>query len=309
MRKCIVMAAGTALALSACGYSEPYGAYSEEAEAVAFDMELSEEGAEEAMPADEQTGEIPTSEPQIAYTYQLGFDVPMAEIKAIQQKHAQMCEDLGARQCRIITMRQAKASSEYASGNLRIAVAASKARDFAKALEASTSEADGELTSSTLSGEDLSKNIVDTEARLKSRELLRDRLTDILASRRGTVGELVEAERAVAQVNQEIDQARSWLETMKSRVAFSDMTITYEAGERSAVSGGFFEPIESAWNSLGSILGGTIAAIMMALTALLPITAVILALRWVLHRFGYRLRFWQTDLREAKLASEAASEV
>ena len=299
----LAFGAVAALALVSGCSDAPYSVY--EAESAVFEsVDAMAADASDAVAsvdiASSPAEEIPTSEPQIAYTYSLSFKVPLGSIKAIQQSHAKMCEDLGNRQCRIINMNQSSQSADYASGQLRIAVAAKKARAFADALEASTGEVDGELTSSSLSGEDLSKNIVDTQARLRSRELLRERLADILASRRGTVGELVEAERAVAQVNQEIDQARSWLETMRNRVAFSDMTIRYNAGEPSAVSGGFAEPIISAWNSLGSVLGSTIAALMMALTALVPITAVILAVRWAFHRFGYRLRFWKTDLRELK---------
>lgn len=298
MRKPTVWFIGAAIfGLAAC--SETQDMSVSQLEAVESYTSVSiDEATDTVAAAPVANGNIPTPEPQIAYTYALGFDVPMGSIKPIQRQHAKMCEDLGLNQCRIIDMNQSARSDTYESGQLRIAVAADKARGFAAALETSTGDADGDLTSSSISGEDLSKSIVDTQARLRSRELLRDRLTDILATRGGSVGELVEAERAVAQVNQEIDQASSWLETMKTRVAFSDMTIRYDAGERSTVSGGFSEPIISAWNSLGGILGGTIAALMMALTALVPISAVVLALRLTLHRFGYRLRFWKTDLRE-----------
>lgn len=299
MRKSLIFFGGATLALAACSGAESEMAQSADIMAMEAPEMAADAIAEEASdiaPAD--GADIPVSEPQIAYTYRLGFDLPLGSIRQVQQNHVAMCEELGTKGCRVISMDQARGSDEYSSGRLHIAVAADKAADFSKALEATSGEADGELVSSSKSGEDLSKQIVDTEARLKSRELLRERLTEILASRSGTVGELVEAERAVAQVNQEIDQARGWLETMRNRVAFSEMTIRYKAGEVSAVSGSFGEPIEAAWNSLGTILGGTIAAIMMALTALLPITLVLLALRWVLHRFGYRLRFWKTDLRD-----------
>ncbi len=298
MKKSWIFLGFAALALAACSEAEgePYGMVEADMAVENAIMEApAEEAAEGTAPADGT--DIPVSEPQIAYTYRLGFDLPLGSIRQVQQTHVAMCEELGSEGCRVISMDQARDSDEYSSGRLHIAVAADKAADFAKALETTSGEADGELVSSSRAGEDLSKQIVDTEARLRSRELLRERLTEILASRNGSVGELVEAERAVAQVNQEIDQAKSWLETMRTRVAFSEMTIRYEAGEVSAVSGSFGEPIEAAWNSLGTILGGTIAAIMMAVTVLFPITLLLLALRWVLHRFGYRLRFWKTDLR------------
>lgn len=220
--------------------------------------------------------------PQIAYSYSLGFRLPADAIKPLQERHADLCEARGTSQCRIIAMNQSDTNGDYAYGNLQIAVAADNARAFSKELEASSGSSDGTLVSSSITGEDLSKQIVDTEAKLRARTVLRDRLMDILRNRKGTVAELVEAERGVAQVNQEIDQARSWLNEMRGRVAFSQMTISYESGSR--VSGGFSEPIRAAWNSLGSILGTFIAFLMMAFTVLAPIGLVSFA--------GYKLWRW-----------------
>ena len=238
-----------------------------------------EEAAEIAGPGTTSIpgGDIPVgSLPQIAYRYAMGFRLESDAIKPLQNRHADMCEALGVNRCRIISMRQAEQEGDYSYGSLQIAVASSIARDFSKELEESSGSVKAELISSSIDGEDLSKQIVDTEARLRSRELLRDRLMDVLRSRRGTVAELVEAERSVAQVNQEIDQARSWLTEMRGRVAFSQMSITYEAGAPEAVDqgGGFSGPIYSAWSSLGAILGSMIAFLMLALTVLVPLGLV-----------------------------------
>ncbi len=214
-------------------------------------------------------GGIPVSLPQIAYRYSLGFRLPADAIKPLQERHADMCEARGANVCRIISMNQADQDGDYAYGSLSIAVASQVAREFSKDLEKSSGTVDGELVSSSIEGEDLSKQIVDTEARLRARTVLRDRLMEVLRTRRGSVSELVEAERGVAQVNQEIDQAQSWLAEMRGRVAFSQMSISYESGTRA--SGGFAEPIRNAWGSLGSIMGSMIAFLMMAFTVLAPL--------------------------------------
>lgn len=208
--------------------------------------------------------------------------MPSDAIKPLQERHADMCEAKGQRVCRIISMNQTDSDDDYGYGSLRLAVAASEARAFSKALEASSGESDGELTSSSITGDDLSKQLVDTEAILRARTLLRDRLMEILRTRQGTVAELVEAERGVAQVNQEIDQARSWLTEMRGRVAFSQMEISYNSGSRN--SGGFTDPIRDAWNSLGGILGYTIAFLMMAATVVIPIGLLV----WL----GVRLTKW-----------------
>ncbi len=210
--------------------------------------------------------------PQIAYHYAMGFRLPADAIKPLQSKHADMCEARGSDVCRIISMRQAEQDGNYAYGSLQIAVAANAARGFSKELEASSGNSDAKLVSSSIEGEDLSKAIVDTEAKLRARTLLRDRLMKVLRNRKGTVAELVEAERGVAQVNQEIDQARSWLNEMRGRVAFSQMSISYESGARS--SGGFSEPIRNAWNSLGAIFGSMIAFFMLAFALIAPLALI-----------------------------------
>ena len=206
-----------------------------------------------AMPA------IPVGMPQIAYVYAFGYRIAGPKIPALQQRHADLCESKGPQVCRIMGMNQSGDEGDYAHGSLQLAVASPQARAFGKELGTLAEDAEGEQVSATISGEDLSKAIVDTEARLRARTVLRDRLMDVLATRRGTVAELVEAERGVARVNEEIDQARSWLREMEGRVAYSRIDLTYAAG--APAKGGFVEPVRGAIGSLGAIFGTMIAVL------------------------------------------------
>ena len=134
----------------------------------------------------------------------------------------------------------------------------------------------------------MSKQIVDTEARLRARTLLRDRLMEVLRSRQGTVAELVEAERGVAQVNEEIDRARSWLAEMRGRVNYSRVTVSYNSSARSG--GSFGRPIVEAFQSIGSILGTTIAFMIYALTVLIPVGLALFGIGWLWRKSGFSLR-------------------
>ena len=242
-------------------------------------------------PADIPSAEIKFSQPQIAYAYVYGYRISASGIPTLQRAHADLCERKGPKICHILNLSQDGSEGEYASGKLEIEVAASNARGFADKLSKIAQSKGGEPVSSSIAGEDLSKQIVDTEARLRARSLLRDRLMEILRTRSGKVSELVEAERGVAAVNEEIDQAQSWLSEMKGRVAFSKMTLNYNAGAPSA--GGFFEPIRNALGSIGPVLGGTIAAIIYLLIILLPWAALLTLLLWVKRKMGWRWRFWR----------------
>jgi hypothetical protein len=230
------------------------------------------------------SAEIPVGLPQIAYVFTYGYRIAGPAIPALQQRHADLCESKGPLVCRIIALDQDTRAGEYIGGSLQLAVASSEARRFGKQLATIAEGADGKQTTAAISGEDLSKRIVDTEARLRARVVLRDRLMEVLATRRGTVSELVEAERGVAQVNEEIDQARSWLSEMKGRVAFSQIDIRYESG--AAPANGFMDPVRDAVGSLGSIFG-ILLAVLIVLTAILgPLLAGAFGVRHVARRLN-----------------------
>ena len=230
------------------------------------------------------TSPVPVGMPQVAYTYAYGFRVPATIIRPMQEKHADMCEAKGPQVCRIVSMNSGESEGDYAYGSLQIAIASSEARTFGKALTATSEGMKGELVSSSIQGEDLSKRIVDTEARLRARTVLRDRLLEVLRNRKGTVAELVQAERGVAQVNEEIDQAQSWLTEMRGRVAYSTMTLEYEAG--TPTEGGFLDPIRGAWDSLASIFGNLIALMMLLVTVVLPIGLLVWGAVKLVKRLG-----------------------
>jgi hypothetical protein len=160
---------------------------------------------------------------------------------------------------------------------------ADKARGFGASLAAAATNAGGEQVAANIEGEDVSKQMVDTEARLRSRVILRDRLLEVVRTRKGTVAELVEAERNVAAVNEEIDQANSWLKEMKGRVAYSKVVVNYESA--TPMAGRFLTPVREAFGSLGSIFG-LLAAIAIVLAA---IGGPIGLAAWAFRRLRQRL--------------------
>lgn len=297
MRLIVLPAVGAAMMLAACS-SEASEEANEPAPAAMLSVDTSAadyapsvtRDASENDPApaklDAGNGSPPPSDvdvghpPQIAYVFDYGFRLTAKAIAPLQQRHADLCESKGPYVCRIVKMDQSGPEGDYVRGTLELAVASDKARAFGKELTKAAEQAEGEQISATISGDDLSKQIVDTEARLRARKLLRDRLMEVLATRRGTVTELVEAERGVAQVNEEIDQASSWLTEMRGRVAFSRLNIAYESGQPTA--GGFFGPIREAVGSVGGILGGMIAMLILVFAVGVP-----LLLLGLLARFGW----------------------
>ncbi|MEC8179811.1 MAG: DUF4349 domain-containing protein, partial [Pseudomonadota bacterium] len=145
---------------------------------------------------------------QIAYKYAYGFQVDEDAIPDLQRDHIALCEELG-NACRILRVSQASTDDWDGYGELQMQVAASEAASFADKLLAPAQQLGGELISSVRDGEDVTEAIIDSEARLNSRLVLRDKLTEILRNNRGSVDQLVKAEQAVADVNEQIDATRS----------------------------------------------------------------------------------------------------
>lgn len=226
----------------------------------------------------------PVSVPKLAYVYDFTYRLAGEEIGPLQRRHADLCEQQGPASCRILGMSKSGNDGEAVTGQLQMAVATKHARAFGALLEDVAVEAGAEQLSADIASEELSKAIVDTEAHLAARTELRDRLMEVLRTRKGTVSELVEAERSVAQVNEEIDQARSWLKEMQGRVAYSTVTVRYETA--SPVGGDFLSPIQGAIGSLGSVAGFVIAALLLMGAAALPVIAVVFGGRALARRFG-----------------------
>lgn len=295
--KASLLTLGGALALSACQQTDE--SYREEAALVDVaeagdgtadaEMAASEEASAPAARSSSdaalpELAGVPVSLPKLVYIYDYAFRMPGEDIGKLQRRHADLCEQQGPASCQIMGMTTSGVTGDEVTGELQLSVATQHARAFGALLEKEAGDAGAEQLSANIQAEEMSKAIVDTEARLDARIALRDRLQDVLKTRKGSVRELVEAERGVAEVNEEIDQARSWLKEMKGRVAYSRVNIRYETG--AAVTNDFLTPIQSALGSLGSIFGFLIAAFILLAAFAVPVGGLLLGGRALKRRLA-----------------------
>jgi hypothetical protein len=173
------------------------------------------------------TDPIQVSVPQLAYAYVLGYRLPGPRIAQAQQAHLALCQRLGITRCQLISMRHGSSDQGYANASLQLRVASSIAQGFRADLTKAIADTGGRPAETNITAEDVSKDIVDTEARIRQREILVTRLTDMLRNRQGRVSELVEAERSVATAQEELDRAKGWLRELRTRVGLSQFTINY----------------------------------------------------------------------------------
>jgi hypothetical protein len=240
----------------------------------------------ESVPA---TDAIPISVPQVAYSYTLGYRLPASAIAGAQQAHIDLCNKLGPR-CQLVAMQRASDDDGVTQASLKLRVASNLAQKVSTDFTSAVGKAGGRAVDTQISAEDVSKDMVDTAARLNQREILVARLTEMLRGRQGKVGELVEAERSVAQAQEELDQAKGWLGELKGRVAYSDFAISYTPSSAPVVvptRQGFLAQIGDAILQSAATVTGTLRSLLILLIFLAP-WAVLAIPALLLLRPGFR---------------------
>ena len=84
----------------------------------------------------------------------------------------------------------------------------------------------GELKNQTLGTEDVTKQYFDTDSRLKNARVMEERLVEILKTRTGKVSDLLEVEKELGRVREQIEQMQGALKYMDAQVQFAPVTIT-----------------------------------------------------------------------------------
>lgn len=227
---------------------------------------------------------IEISVPKLAYAYALGFKLDGDRIAAAQEAHRGLCERMGPTRCQLMAMSRGSADDAEPVASLKLRVASAEARRFSDALIKLVSAQGGRAIRTSVSAEDVSKAIVDAEARIHQRELLVARLTEILRTRSGKVAELVEAERSVAQAQEELDQTQGWLTELRGRVAMSDFEVSYQAAARQVSPEVTRSGLGDATLDSGAAFVLTLRAILTVLIYLAPWLLVFGPLGWLLWR-------------------------
>jgi len=84
----------------------------------------------------------------------------------------------------------------------------------------------GELKNQTLGTEDVTKAYLDTDARLKNARVMEQRLIDMLKTKTGKVSDLLQVEKELGRVREEIEKMQGELKFWDSQVQFATVTIS-----------------------------------------------------------------------------------
>lgn len=245
----------------------------------------------------EPSGPVVGAAPMLAYVYGVTLEVPSRGVRPIMTTHEQACLTAGPRVCQVINSSVNANGEDSVFGQVTLRAEPRWLETFRKGLEGQAKEAGGRVREESVSSEDLTRQIVDTTARLNAQKTLRDRLQQILRTRPGRLADLLETERELARVQGEIDSAESQLAVMRERVAMSILNLGYQS-KPSAVTGGAFAPVTDALTEFFSIVMQGIGVIIRLIALLIPVALVVVPLGWLLLR-------WRR-VRKAKKATETA---
>ena len=146
----------------------------------------------------------------------------------------------------------------------------------------------GEVESVNVQAEDVGEEFVDLTARTTNAKRLEERLLALLAARTGKLEEVVQVERELARVREEIERIDGRLRYLRSRVSMSTLTVTIHEPASvlpprvgpSIIS----EAFRQAWRNGVEF----VAALIAGLGWLVPLSGIATVLYLTWRRFGRR---------------------
>ncbi|GAM99565.1 hypothetical protein U91I_03219 [alpha proteobacterium U9-1i] len=240
----------------------------------------------------------------LAYSYQIGLELPAGVLADTVARHVANCQAAGPRLCQLVGSNVSGDPESSMNGYVSLRAEPNWLRTFRNGLEAEADAAGGKILQEATNSEDLTRAIVDTEARLRAQTALRDRLQRLLESRPGRLSDLLEVERELARVQGEIDAVQSALAVMRTRVSMSELTLSYQSTSRPLRSDTFRPLGEAFANFLGIVVAG-FAAIVTIIAGLIPLAVVVVPIVWLVLRWRRRRggRFFNRDPKPAEPAT------
>jgi hypothetical protein len=197
--------------------------------------------------------------------------------------HAAACRSAGLRVCQLVASRRDGDPQDTLQGALSLRAEPQWLQRLMQSVQRETLGAAGRVTSLSTTTEDLTREIVDTEATLRAKRALRDRLQQLLATRPGSLSDLLAVERELSRVQGEIDSTESNLTAMRTRVAMSALTIEY-GSSANGLAGGAFTPLRLAIGEFAVAVVDSTATLVTVVGALLPWVVVLTIAVWLLIR-------------------------
>ena len=239
----------------------------------------SEGGMTEPTPAPDTNPGEPGAEQYIAYSYNLGLTLPKGQVEPVMLVHTKACHSAGTATCIVINSNVYSQDQDYASGNLSIRATPDWIETFMIEIETDADKAGGEITQRSRRSDDLTRQIIDTGARMEAQVTLQGRLMGLLERRDGDLGDLLQIERELARVTGDIESIRAQLKTLRLRVSMSSLDLNYQT--KQAINGARDNPLGQAFGGFFYNMAAAFASVVTAFAIGLPWMILIGGLLWI----------------------------
>jgi hypothetical protein len=109
--------------------------------------------------------------------------------------------------------------------------------------------------------DDVAKEFVDLESRLKTKREVEERYTAILRNKAGTIQEILNAEEQIGQLHEEIEATISRINYLREQVSYSTINLEFyqtieqqlSAADKISWSDQFMKALTSGWEGILSI--------------------------------------------------------
>ena len=228
----------------------------------------------------DETRPLPVTAPSLAYAYDYAVEAPARDVPHLLRQHEEACDLAGPVVCQVVGAQTQSVGRDDVTGHLELRAQSEWIAKFRDRVEDDVRALGGKISTSDTSTEDLSRSLVDTQAAIRAKIELRDRLETLLKTHRGKLDDLVGLEQQVASTQSEIDAAQSELAVMKTRVQTQKLVIDYRSLTALAPDSAF-RPVSQAAHSFTGHVMMVLAAMIQLLSVLLPVGLVAGAIWWL----------------------------
>jgi hypothetical protein len=234
---------------------------------------------------------------KIAENHTLQIETPRESLQARYQRDLKQCISLG---CEIVN--SSVNSAGYANIHARISPEA-----LPKFLD-SLAQGVGEITSHQLGTDDRTHQYMDTQAKLRNQQALRDRLRSLMADRKfAKIHDLLQVERELARVQSQIDSLTGQLRHVAQITERATVQVNYKVPPEAVklVYHNVSDSFRHAWNGLLKNVSAVISFVAKSLPWL-PVIFIGFWLFGIMFRIAFRrtgslwkkLAFWRKDKNE-----------
>jgi len=223
----------------------------------------------------------------LAYRYNFGYQLPAAAVVKTAQAHAELCQKAGPRTCQLLSSNSSKQSDTNSYARLSLRIAPNWLDTFKGEVSQSITAENGVLKDSGVSAEDLTRSILDTDARLNALRTLRSRLQKLLETKNADLKDLLALEREISRVQGQLESTTSQLKVLRKRVSMSVVDINYQS-KPVAVSRDTVSPIGRALKAFFGNISQGIASVINVIAYILPWLILIIPGFWLVRRLWRR---------------------